>query len=237
MSGKLRASRSLHYNSIQLISSTQFKGEPKKKKRKHADIVAGPSAEGGSTSTADEADWISIPSPLHAHGPCYILSLPTEHIQAVTCLAVNPSLNRIFPHVFQENVTAADTAEPTDIHHVFVCTRIPEAEEKFTLRSSMNKFLAIDEHGAVSADREARGMQEEFSLEDAGTHQGVPTFAIKSVMYGKYLSIDEVAGGKLEYRGDAEKVGPEERFQVRMQSKFKGSVFTFLLSSCTGNQL
>lgn len=40
-------------------------------------------------------------------------------------------------------------------------------------------------------------------------------------VYEKYLSVDEVAGGSLQLRGDSEEVGFGERFWVKIQYKYK----------------
>lgn len=39
--------------------------------------------------------------------------------------------------------------------------------------------------------------------------------------YGKYLSIDEAAGGALQLRGDSDEIGFAERFFVRVQLEYK----------------
>ncbi|GAA5905368.1 hypothetical protein JCM5296_003697 [Sporobolomyces johnsonii] len=108
--------------------------------------------------------------------------------------------------------------EPTDVYHVWVCTRIPDTNDKVTLRSGSGKFLAADELGAVTAEREARGPQEEWTLEAASTG-GKGAFVLKS-LYGKYLSVDVVAGGKVELRADEEHEGETERWRIYMQGEF-----------------
>lgn len=44
------------------------------------------------------------------------------------------------------------------------------------------------------------------------------------MLYNRYLSVDEVAGGRIEYRGDAEEVGEDEFWIVRMQARFVGEL-------------
>jgi protein FRG1 len=105
--------------------------------------------------------------------------------------------------------------EPSDVNHVWVCTRLPESESKVTLRSSNGRFLAVDSVGRVSADREARGFQEEWEIVEAPG----AGFAFKGA-YDKYLGVDEVAGGKLELRGDSETIDAQETWTVRLQAKF-----------------
>ncbi|KAK4053869.1 hypothetical protein OIV83_001525 [Microbotryomycetes sp. JL201] len=106
---------------------------------------------------------------------------------------------------------------PADVNHVWVCTRVPDSDDKITLRSGSGKFLAADELGQVSADREARGEQEEWTIEDAQSGSG--RCVLKSA-YGKMLSIDVVAGGKIELRADAETETDTERWRVLMQGEF-----------------
>jgi protein FRG1 len=101
----------------------------------------------------------------------------------------------------------------------FVCTLLPDAQTKCTLRSASGRFLAIDSTGTFGAPTEARGAQEEFEFIAHPTVAGA--FALKSVYYGKYLTIDEVAGGRLDYRGDADAIGADEAFTVKMQAKFE----------------
>ncbi|POY70597.1 hypothetical protein BMF94_6375 [Rhodotorula taiwanensis] len=113
-----------------------------------------------------------------------------------------------------------ENPEPTDVHHVWVCARIPDTNDKVTFRSGMGKFLASDELGRVSAEREARGMQEEWTLEAVeGEAPRSGRMVIKSA-YGKYLSVDVVAGGKVELRADEDKEGDTERWKIMMQGEF-----------------
>lgn len=108
---------------------------------------------------------------------------------------------------------------PTDVNHVWVCTRVPDTDDKVTLRSgTTGKFLACDEVGVVTADREARGQQEEFAIEDS--QGGRPGSVVLRSSYGKLLSVDVVAGGKLELRADAENEDETERWNVYMQGEF-----------------
>ncbi|GAA6027070.1 hypothetical protein JCM8097_006087 [Rhodosporidiobolus ruineniae] len=126
------------------------------------------------------------------------------------------------PSSLSSSSTSSDpTSEgPSDVHHVWVCTRIPDTLDKVTFRSGSGKFLAADEYGAVTADREARGTQEEWTVEEAaGGEKG--RFAVKS-SYGKYLSVDVVAGGKIELRADEANEGETERWKVLMQGEFVG---------------
>lgn len=110
--------------------------------------------------------------------------------------------------------------EPSDVHHVWVCARVPDTNDRVTFRSGRGKFLASDELGRVSAEREARGMQEEWTLEEVpGAAPRSGRLVIKSA-YGKYLSVDVVAGGKVELRADETQEGETERWKVMMQGEY-----------------
>lgn len=110
------------------------------------------------------------------------------------------------------------TAGPSDVHHVWVCSRVMDSENKITLRSGTGKFLAADEVGVVTADREARGMQEEWTIENSerGSTKGL---IIRSA-YNKILSVDVVAGGKMELRADGEEEDETSRWKVWMQGEY-----------------
>lgn len=172
-----------------------------------------------------------------ALGPIYI-TLPNTSLSPAICLALQPTTGKVFPCAIPassasalasssaldldaEDLEAVVEAEPgsegpTDVHHVWVCTRIPDTNDKVTFRSGTGKFLAADEVGVVSADREARGMQEEWTLENAGEGNG----AVLRSAYGKLLSVDIVAGGKMELRADEETEGETERWKLWMQGEF-----------------
>jgi len=106
---------------------------------------------------------------------------------------------------------------PTEVSQVWVTTRVA-GSPTINLRTGVGegKYLSCDKHGLVAADREARGPQEEWTpviLPD-----GMVAFMN---VYEKYLSVDEVAGGALQLRGDSEEVGFRERFWVKIQHKYK----------------
>lgn len=106
---------------------------------------------------------------------------------------------------------------PTEVSQVWVITRIA-GSTTVNLRTGVGegKFLSCDKHGLVSADRDARGPQEEWT--PVVLPDGMVAFMN---LYEKYLSVDEVAGGTLSLRGDSENVGFGERFWVKVQNKYK----------------
>ncbi|SCV69252.1 BQ2448_2272 [Microbotryum intermedium] len=144
-------------------------------------------------------------------------TLDQEQLEAL--VDYDPSSN----HNDSLATTSTQTQTPTDIHHVWVCTRIPDSQDKITLRSATGKFLAADQFGQVTAEREARGMLEEWSIEPS-SNPDLPrgTVVLKSC-HGKLLSIDLVAGAKVEVSADAdpaEGIGPTEEWQVWMQGEY-----------------
>lgn len=182
--------------------------------------------------------WMAVPSASLTLGPTYLTLPSTSLTQQPVCLALQPTTGKIYPFPIsasststlaasaaagleQEELEAIVEAEagsegPSDVNHVWVCTRIPDTMNTVTFRSGSGKFLAVDELGVVSAEREARGVQEEFTLEEAKEGKGV---VVKS-SYGKYLSVDILAGGKMEVRADETEEGETERWRLWMQGEF-----------------
>ncbi|KAF6763928.1 FRG1-like family-domain-containing protein [Ephemerocybe angulata] len=106
---------------------------------------------------------------------------------------------------------------PGDVSQVWVVTRIA-GSPTINIRTGTGegKFLSCDKYGLVSADRDARGPQEEWT--PVVFPDGMVAF---QNMYEKFLAVDEVAGGALQLRGDSEEVGFRERFWVKIQYKYK----------------
>lgn len=169
--------------------------------------------------------WAQPEAPNEVLGPTFIVH-PAE---PPICIAYDSTRDRItFPAVPLPSSSATSSSAaplnslvPTEVQHVWVVTRVA-GSETINLRSPSGKFLSCDAHGLVSADREARGPQEEWTpvvLSDVEP----PMIAFKN-SYDKYLGVDEVAGGNLALRGDADEVGFNERFFVRVQSQYKKKV-------------
>ncbi|GAA5910984.1 uncharacterized protein JCM6883_000669 [Sporobolomyces salmoneus] len=194
--------------------------------------------------------WVVAPSPALLLGPSYIrLPAPSQEGGGGLCIALQPTTGKVYPFQLptpssssSSNALASSSSalaqldpeelealvhdhpqgeseldEPTDVHHVWVCTRVPDTNDKITLRSGTGKFLASDELGQVTADREARGPQEEWIIEQSESSSG--RFVLKS-MYGKYLGVDQVAGGKLELRCDGAEEGETERWRITVQGEY-----------------
>lgn len=161
-------------------------------------------------------------------GPTFIV----HPVEPPICIAYDSTRDRIsFPAVplpASSSSSSSSTTSPaltslipTEVQHVWVVTRVA-GSETINLRSPSGKFLSCDAHGLVNADREARGPQEEWTPVVLPDIQP-PMVAFKN-MYDKYLGIDEVAGGNLALRGDADEVGFNERFFVRVQNQYKKKV-------------
>jgi protein FRG1 len=110
------------------------------------------------------------------------------------------------------------SAEPTIMQQVFVGSRIVGTTDSYSLKSANGKYLSSDKFGVVSCDSEAIGGQEEWKM--AVTEAGI---AFQNI-HGKFLMIDEIAGGGVRIRADADDVGFCESFRVYCQSRFKYKV-------------
>lgn len=204
-------------------SKLKFKGEKVKKKRKRDD---GDETGGSSRRRRDEDDkdpetWVLPENPNEIRGPTFVFH-PSD--PSPICVNFDTTRNRIVLHSLDKDGKTQDAETPnlldrvpTEVSQVWVTTRVA-GSSTINLRTGTGegKFLSCDAHGLVSADKEARGPQEEWTpviLPD-----GMVAFMN---VYEKYLSVDEVAGGTLQLRGDSEEVGFGERFWVKIQSKYK----------------
>lgn len=193
----------------------------KKKRKRNDDDVD----EGRSTKRReDDKDpdmWVFPEQANEIRGPTFIFH-PSE--SSPVSLNFNSTTNRVVIHYLDKSKNEDDSQPqallehtPTDVAQVWVTTRVA-GSPTINLRTGIGegKFLSCDKHGLVSADRDARGPQEEW------TPVIMPDGMIAFMnIYEKYLSIDEVAGGSLQLRGDSEEVGFRERFWVKIQNKYK----------------
>lgn len=200
----------------------KFKGEKTKKKRKRHDDDDG---EGRSSKRReDDKDPDTWVFPEQAHeirGPTFIFH-PSD--PSPISINFNSTTSRIILYSLDKSKNEDDSEPPSlleqtpgDVAQVWVTTRVA-GSPTVNLRTGTGegKFLSCDKHGLCSADRDARGPQEEWTpiiLPD-----GMVAFMN---IYEKYLSVDEVAGGSLQLRGDSEEVGFGERFWVKVQNKYK----------------
>ncbi|OSX65141.1 hypothetical protein POSPLADRAFT_1038952 [Postia placenta MAD-698-R-SB12] len=200
----------------------KFKGEKTKKKRKREDGEEGSSTSRRRRKEEEESPetWVLPESAHEIRGPTFIMH-PSD--PSPICITYDSTRGRIVLHSLdkdrtegQEPVSFLDRT-PAEVSQVWVITRVA-GSPTINLRTGVGegKFLSCDKHGLVSADREARGPQEEWTpivLPD-----GMVAF---QNVYEKYLAVDEVAGGTIALRGDSDEVGFAERFWVKIQSKYK----------------
>jgi protein FRG1 len=200
----------------------KFKGEKSKKKRKRDeghDIEATSSSHRRRHDAQDDSSperWVHPDQATELRGPTFIFH-PSDPLPF--CISFDATRNRIALHPLEKLEDGGSILDrtPSEVAQVWVTTRVA-GTGTINLRSGTGegKFLSCDKHGLVSADREARGPQEEWTpivLED-----GMVAFMN---IYEKYLGIDEVAGGQLTLRGDSDTVGFQERFYVKIQNKYK----------------
>ncbi|RUP36866.1 FRG1-like family-domain-containing protein [Jimgerdemannia flammicorona] len=165
-----------------------------------------------STHRFPPTGWVPTESLDDLVGPLF-LTFPSE---PPTSLCTDDE-NRVL--IYPLPTTSTTDLEPTIVQQVFVGARIVGSPSSFSLKSSSGHYLSSDRFGAVTADREAIGPQEEWA--PSVTEAGV---AWQSAAYGKFLAVDEIAGGGFRLRADAEMVGYCETWRVLCQARFKRKV-------------
>ncbi|TFK30146.1 hypothetical protein FA15DRAFT_677436 [Coprinopsis marcescibilis] len=202
----------------------KFKGEKTKKKRKRDhddDEGAGTSKSKRRADNDEDLDtWVLPESAEQIRGPTFIVH-PSD--PSPVSINFNSTSNRIVVHSLDKDTSPEEEPPklldrtPSDVAQVWVTTRVAgSATINLRTGTGEGKFLSCDKHGLVSADRDARGPQEEWT--PVVFPDGMVAFMN---IYEKYLSIDEVAGGTLALRGDSDDVGFRERFWVKIQYKYK----------------
>ncbi|KAI8442745.1 FRG1-like family-domain-containing protein [Phakopsora pachyrhizi] len=178
----------------------KFKGEKKDSKRKRVHHSQESTVHrSGADDKGDQDVWLNPPDQIHISGPLFIISL-SPSLNQPAAISIQPSpISPVAPvRPIQLTSQSLQTLDPQDINQVWVCTRVLDSDSKVTLRASNGRYLASDQLGAVSAQSEARGSQEEWQFErtdndqQPGSEDGI--FFLRSVLYGTYLSLDQVAG-------------------------------------------
>jgi len=200
----------------------KFKGEKGKKKRRRYDDNLEESRNVRRRENDKDPDtWVLPEQANEIRGPTFIFH-PSD--PSPISINFNSTTNRIVLYSLDKAKNEDNSAPPalleqvpTDVAQVWVTTRVA-GSPTVNLRTGTGegKFLSCDKHGLVSADRDARGPQEEWT--PVIFSDGMVAFMN---IYEKYLSLDEIAGGSLQLRGDSEEVGFRERFWVKIQNKFK----------------
>ncbi|KAF9435772.1 hypothetical protein BGZ76_005559 [Entomortierella beljakovae] len=213
-------------------SKLSFKGEStktKKKKRK----AEGEAKEDDGGSNAE--GWVPVKSLSDIGGPLFL----TFSSDPSTCVSIDDNSKVIMKPLespededgkpITSNVPF-DIAEPTKVNQVLVASLIPDSD-RLTLKTFNGRYLSSDKFGIVSADSEAIGMQEEWTIIiKADSEEG--GICLQN-HYGKFLSVDEVAAeenrGKslsssssgFQIRADSDVTGFCELFQAKIQAKYR----------------
>lgn len=200
----------------------KFKGEKtKRKRRRETDDVGRASGSKRREDDEDPETWVLPENPYEIRGPTFIMhpSDPSPVSVNFNSTATRLALQTLDKEKLEDGTDPPKLLDriPTDVSQVWVTTRVA-GSPTVNLRTGTGegKFLSCDAHGLVSADRDARGPQEEW------TPVIMPDGMIAFMnVYEKYLSVDEMAGGALQLRGDSDEVGFGERFWIKIQSKYK----------------
>lgn len=233
---------------VVMVSKLKFKGEDSKKKRRknREEGEDGPSRKKKKDlNEENDETWVRPDAALEIRGPAFIyhpsdpycLTMAFDATRGRVVLSAldkdvkneenddeeDQGGHRLGPSQADADAGGVLAKTPTDISQVWVVTRVagsPTVNLRTGVASATGsgetKFLSCDEHGLVSAFREARGPQEEWT--PIVFPDGMVAF---QNVYEKYLSVDEVAGGTMSVRGDSDEVGFNERFWVKIQSKYK----------------
>ena len=200
----------------------KFKGEKTKKKRKRD---GGNEDERGGSSSKRKLEeqepetWVMPENVNELRGPTFLIHPSDPPIS----INYNSTTSRVVLQSLEKDQSDGTDLvklldrEPSDVSQVWVITRVA-GSPTINIRSGTGegKFLSCDAHGIISSDRDARGPQEEWT--PVVLPDGMVAFMN---VYEKYLSVDEVAGGALQLRGDSEEVGFAERFWAKIQYKYK----------------
>ena len=185
-----------------------------------------------------DAAWVTPETPGEVTGPCFVhqlgengsasaLNFHAPLSQVETTTVEPPSLPDDWP---DDGATlAAAEVTPQTIYQVWVATQLPMSD-KWTLKSAQGTFLACDRYGEVTATNEARGPQEEWTLQPVDT---VPSesalvgprrgFALQS-HYGGYLTLDEPKDDharRRRVRADASAPTAGGVWDLRVQWKYR----------------
>ncbi|WAR63280.1 hypothetical protein PtB15_18B363 [Puccinia triticina] len=197
---------------IRTWPSGQFKGD-KKEKKKHRERRRDQHEPGEHPEPTK--GWLNPPSQAHIQGPLYIICIRPATRRAEesrpSALAIQPlplsPIAALVPAPLDP--AALQSLEPANVNHVLFATRILDSTHKLTLHTTTARYLAANQLGAVSAKQEARSAQEEWAFEPVPTspnndHPDADgRFKLKSCLYNKFLSVEELASGKLVIHADS----------------------------------
>ncbi|KAF9583555.1 hypothetical protein BGW38_009182 [Lunasporangiospora selenospora] len=202
-------------------SKLNFKGDStksKKKKRKAED-------DAKETDNAKADGWVPVNSLNDIGGPIFL----TYSSDPPKCLTIDEKTKKVAMGALEPSEDERSSSfEPTKVQQVFVATVIPDSD-RLTLKTFDGRYLSSDKFGIVTADSEAIGMQEEWTI-IIKSDQDEGAIALQN-HYGKFLSVDEVAGGGgssstsgFQIRADADTIGFCELFQTKIQAQYRKKV-------------
>lgn len=221
------------------VKPLSFKGDKKTKKRKHRDHdsdAAAKSSTANGDPTEDDDSWATPDAVSDLAGPTMIV-LPT---QPPTCLASDANGN-VFASQLENIVERhAETAEPHDVRQVWVANQVPGTGQ-ISFKGSHGGYLSCDGTGILGARREARGVEEGFSVDmiqnDSGKLRWIIQTAATKPDEGdagkRYLSAttdasrkegDEQKKVSISLRGDEQAGAATAELVIKMQARFKPKV-------------
>ncbi|PWN52862.1 hypothetical protein IE53DRAFT_311301 [Violaceomyces palustris] len=209
----------------------KFKGEKKRSSKDHGDHGAGGGGKRrrleNEESDVEEVAWVNVENDYDISGPTFIYHSEGDFKQRI--LAYNTTLSALELCTFSDKLPTQTEIDgevvqvvqqeitPQSVHQVWVANRIP-GSKKWTFKSAESKFLSCDKFGHVTADSDARGPREEW--ETTNRLVAEKGLALRSY-YGGYLTVDQVAGGKMVIRADTETVGESEMWKMKVQWKYR----------------
>ena len=204
-----------------MVKPLVFKGDKKpnkKRKRTAADEGANddPSKpnEPRTEAAPEDDSWVSAEAATDIAGPI-IMVLPTD---TPSCLS-SDAQGAVFALAAENLVEGnAATAEPHDVRQVWVASRVAGAQS-FSFKGHHGRYLSCDRAGVLFATREAVSPEESFLCVPVPDSPGC--FAVQT-QRDKFLAVDEAAtASDRKVRGDAEAIGFDSTFRIRMQARFK----------------
>ncbi|KAI9782897.1 MAG: hypothetical protein M1835_003917 [Candelina submexicana] len=196
-----------------MVKPLSFKGDKKSKKRKRpatdADATTIPTdSERQLSSTVPDNDdsWVTAELPHDITGPV-IFALPSS---PPTCIACDAN-GKVFTSLI-ENIVEGDlnSAEPHDVRQVWVANRVA-GTENVSFKGHHGRF------GILTANTEAISPEESYLC--IPTPETPGTFSIQT-QRETFFTIDEDTKTTM-VRGDAESIGFNTTFKIRMQARFK----------------
>ncbi|CAG8471351.1 12677_t:CDS:2, partial [Racocetra persica] len=180
-----------------------FKGDKSSKKKKKR------KAEESIEEEGSQEGWVPVATQEDLVGPLFFI-FNGEPLSCLFCSEKDHSIGvRPLP---DKNL---QTCDPEEVSFVFVGSKIAGSTDCISLKTFDGKYLASDKFGAITAEREAIGPQEEWR--PIMRSDGI---ALQNY-YDKFLSVDEIADGGYKLRADVETIGFCETLHVKCQARFR----------------